>query len=57
MTSHLGLMVLFAALTSTVFAAIAKDAPREQLRTGLRLFAGFILAALVLGWLMYFIPL
>ena len=56
MTSHLGLMVLFAALTSTVFATIAKETPREQFRTALRLFAGFILAAFVLGWLMYFIP-
>ena len=57
MTSHLGLMILFAALTSAVFAAIGKDTPREQLRLGLRMFAGFIGVAFVLGWLMYFIPL
>ena len=56
MTSHLGLMVLFAALTATVFATIAKDAVRDQLRTALKLFAGFVAAAIVLGWLMYFIP-
>jgi len=55
-TSHLGLMVLFAALTSAVFATIAHDVPREQVRAGLRLFALFIGAAFVLGWLMYFIP-
>ena len=57
MTSHLGLMLLFAALTATVFAAIAKDAVRDQLRTGLKLFAGFVGAAIALGWLLYFIPL
>ena len=57
MTSHLGLMMLFAALTSAVFATIGKDAPRDQLRLGLRMFAGFLGVAFVLGWLMYFIPL
>ena len=57
MTSHLGLMILFAALTAAVFAAIAKDAVRDQLRTGLKLFAGFVGAAIALGWLLYFIPL
>ena len=57
MTSHLGLMMLFAALTSAVFAAIGKDAPRDQLRLGVRMFAAFIGVAFVLGWLMYFIPL
>lgn len=57
MTSHLGLLMLFAALTSAVFAAIARETPREQLRAGLRMFAAFLGVAFVLGWLMYFIPL
>lgn len=57
MTSHLGLMALFAALTAVVFAVIAHDAPREQARAALRMFAGFVGAAIALGWLMYFIPL
>lgn len=56
MTSHLGLLMLFAALTSAVFAAIGHDTLRAQARAALRLFAGFVGAALVLGWLMYFIP-
>jgi galactitol-specific phosphotransferase system IIC component len=55
-TSHLGLLVLFALMTSAIFAVIAKDAVRDQVRTGLRLFAAFVGVALVLGWLMYFIP-
>lgn len=57
MTSHLGLMLLFAALTSAIFAVIGKETAREQFQIGLKMFAGFAGAALVLGWLMYFIPL
>ena len=56
MTSHLGLLMLFAALASAVFAAIGHDTPRAQARGALRLFAGFVGAAIALGWLMYFIP-
>ena len=57
MTSHLALMMVFAGLTAAVFAAIGHEAPREQLRAGGRMFAGFVAAAIALGWLMYFIPL
>lgn len=56
MTSHLALMAVFAALTSIVFAVIARETLRDQLRAGLRLFAAFMAAAFVMGWLMYFIP-
>jgi hypothetical protein len=56
-TSHFGLLLLFAAFTAVVFAVIAKDTVRDQLRTGARLFAGFVGAAIALGWLFYFIPL
>ena len=57
MTSHLLLLVLFALLVSAVFAALAKDEPRAQLRTGTVMFGGFLAAALILGWLMYPLPL
>ena len=36
-----------------VFAALARDEPREQLRTGAMMFGGFVAAAVVLGWLIY----
>ena len=55
--SHFALMVLFAFFVSLVFAALTKDAPREQLRFGLLLFGAFIVSALALGWLMYPFPL
>jgi hypothetical protein len=40
-----------------VFAVLMRDDPKEQLRFGLRLLAGFIGAALALAWLMYPLPL
>jgi hypothetical protein len=57
MTSHFALLVLFAVLTATVFAVLQRDAPRDQLRLGALLLAGFVLGAYVLGWLMYPLPL
>lgn len=57
MGSHLLLMAIFAFFVSVVFAVITKDDPREQMRFGGMLFAGFIVAAVVLGWLMFPFPL
>lgn len=57
MTSHFLLMVLFALFVSLVFAVLMHDRPREQARMGLMMFGGFIVVGLVLGWLMYPIPL
>ena len=57
MTSHILLMVLFAALVSVVFAALLRDAPREQARLAARIFGGFVLVAVAFGWLMYPFPL
>jgi prepilin signal peptidase PulO-like enzyme (type II secretory pathway) len=57
MQSHFLLLVIFAFFVSLVFAVLSKDDVREQLRFGGMLFAGFIVSAIVLGWLMYPIPL
>ena len=56
MHSHFFLLVLFAFFVSLVFALIAKDETVEQLRLGGVLFAGFIVSAIVLGWLMLPFP-
>ena len=56
MHSHFLLLVLFAFFVSLVFALLAKDDPTEQLRFGGMMFAGFVGAAVVLGWLMYPFP-
>ena len=57
MQSHLLLMAIFSFFVSLVFAVIAKDEAREQLRLGGIMFGGFLASALVLGWLMYPLPL
>ncbi len=57
MQSHLLLLVIFAFFVSLVFALLARDDAREQLQFGGLLMAGFIAVALVLGWLMYPLPL
>ena len=57
MQSHFVLLVLFSLFVSAVFAAITKDNTREQLQLGSMLFAGFVVSAIVLGWLLYPFPL
>jgi len=57
MTSHFFYLTVFSLLVSAVFAALLRDRPREQLRTGALMFGGFLAAAIVLGWLMYPLPL
>ena len=57
MQSHFVLLVVFAVFVSLVFAFLSEDDPRAQLRFGGVLFAGFLVAAIVLGWLMYPFPL
>jgi hypothetical protein len=56
-TTHLGLMVLFAFFVSVVFAALLRDDPREQLRLGLKMFGGFVAGGIAVGWLLYPLPL
>jgi len=56
MHSHLLLLILFAGFVSLVFATIQKDTVAEQLQWGGMMFAGFLAAAIVLGWLMYPFP-
>jgi prepilin signal peptidase PulO-like enzyme (type II secretory pathway) len=50
--SHLLLLVLFAFFVSLTFAVLARDDQRQQLRFGGLLFVGFLVSAVVLGWLM-----
>lgn len=57
MTSHLLLLALFAFFVAVVFAVLAHDDPRAQITLGARLFGGFLLAGITLGWLMYPLPL
>jgi hypothetical protein len=57
MQSHILLLLVFAFFVSLVFAVLTKDDVREQVRFGGLLFAGFLVSAIVFGWLMYPFPL
>ena len=57
MTSHVGLMILFALFVSVVFAVLMRDEPRAQLQLGVMMFGGFVLGAILIGWLLYPLPL
>lgn len=57
MTSHFGLLLLFAAFVSIVFATIMRDEPREQLALAGRIFGAFVAAGVVLGWLLFPLPI
>jgi hypothetical protein len=56
-TSHLGLMVLFSFFVSATFATLMRESVAEQLRLGARLMGGFVVGGIVLGWLLYALPL
>ena len=56
-TSHLGLLLIFSAFVSIAFAVLMRDEPREQLKFGAKLFGMFVGSAVLLGWLLYPLPL
>ena len=53
MPSHLGLMIVFAACVAAVFGALMRPEPRQQMQYAVRVFAGLVGGAYVLGWVMY----
>jgi hypothetical protein len=53
MTSHLGVMVLFAACLSIVFGALMRESPRDEVRLATRIFLALVGGAYVVGWIMY----
>ncbi len=55
MTSHLGVMVLFAVCVSVVFGVLLRDVPRDQWRLAARIAASLVGGAYALGWIMYFL--
>ena len=55
--SHFGALTTFALLVSVVFAIITKSEPREQVRYGIFVFICFLAAAVLVGWIMYPLPL
>jgi uncharacterized membrane protein len=54
-TTHLGVMILFAACVSIVFGVLGRDEVALQVRLASRLFTGLVVGAWVVGWLMYLV--
>lgn len=57
MTSHIGLMILFAFFVSATFATLMRDSVAGQVRFGAQLLGGFVAGGIVLGWILYVLPL
>lgn len=57
MHSHVVLMLIFSLCLSTVFAALLREETRDQIVMGAKMLGAMIVAALVLGWLMYPFPI
>lgn len=55
--SHIVLMFLYAAATALFFALLWKEKRAEQVRTFVVIFCSLFLGGIVLGWLMYPLPL
>ena len=55
MTTHLGVMILFAACVSTVFGVLLRDDTRAEVRLAARIFTGLVFGAYAAGWLMYLV--
>jgi hypothetical protein len=54
--THFPALLIYSFLTSVVFGVLSKDTPRDRLIYGAKVFAAFVGTAIVLGWLMYFVP-
>jgi hypothetical protein len=55
MTSHLGLMIVFAAAVALVFATLLRDDWRSQRRLASSIFLALVGGAWLAGWLLYLV--
>jgi hypothetical protein len=55
--SHFGALATFSLLVAVVFAIITKNSAREQVRYGVFVFISFLAAAILVGWIMFPLPL
>ena len=50
-------MFLFAALVALVFGTVGREKARERFTYGAKIFAEFVGIGLVLGWILFWLPL
>jgi hypothetical protein len=48
---------VFAAFVSIAFATLMRDEPGEQARLAARMFGAFVIGGILVGWLLYPLPL
>lgn len=53
MTTHLGVLILFAASVSAVFGTLLRNGVKDELRLAGRIFSALVVGGYVLGWIMY----
>jgi flagellar biosynthesis protein FliR len=53
---HFYALVFFSFLVSVVFGVIARDTPRDRLLYGAKSFGLFVGVAVLIGWIVYFLP-
>ena len=53
---HFYALALFSFLVSVVFGVLAKDTPGGRLMYGAKSFGLFVGIAVLIGWIMYFLP-
>ncbi len=53
---HFLAMIFVAAAVSVVFGCIGRDARRERVLYGLRVFGEFVVVGLGLSWILYWLP-
>lgn len=53
---HFPAVLLFSSLVAVVFGVLGKDAPRDRLIYGAKVFAAFVGVALVVGWIIFPLP-
>lgn len=53
---HFLVLSFFAALVGIVFGNVSNGTARMRLLYGLKIFGQFILAGLLIGWVLYFVP-
>lgn len=53
---HFLYLIGFAFFVSVVFGAFADGSSKERIIYGLKIFGQFLIASLVIGWILYFIP-
>lgn len=54
--NHFFVLILFAALVGLVFGNVSNEMGQARVVYGLKVFGQFILAGLLIGWVLYFVP-